>query len=351
MAQVILRGAGWYSDFRAGGRRIRRFLAKDKRLAQVELGKLLDTFRGDAAGKPSKRITWAEFKTRYFEYGEGAKRPQTVLRDRAAILALEKTFPITALGQITPELLERWKAARLADGKGKATVSRDLKAVKAMLHKAVAWGYTDKLAWHSVKPIKTTRKKLYFHSPEELAALLAICHGPWKTICLLGARAGLRREEIRMLTWEDVDFTTNRIHVTPKEGWEPKDYEQRFIGLAADLREHLLSLKRKGPWVIGERPNLGVMSAYFQKLSRRAGLRGSLHILRHTFASHLVQAGVPLKTVKELLGHSSMATTEIYAHLTPQNLDQAVSLLPPIPGSGLGSGHNARTATKRHSAP
>jgi DNA-binding transcriptional MerR regulator len=60
------------------------------------------------------------------------------------------------------------------------------------------------------------------------------------------------------------------------------------------------------------------MSAYFRKLTRKAGLKGSIHILRHTFASHLVQAGVSLKVVKDLLGHSSMATTEIYAHVLPR---------------------------------
>lgn len=310
----------------------------------------MDRLKGESTGRPYRNITWWDFKKKYITYSEGSKRPQSVKRDKAAMSALEKNFPLTRLNMVTPELLEQWKGKRLKDGKGKPTINRDVKAVKALLHKAEAWGYLDKRNWSSVKVIKTTRKKLYFHTPTELGRLLAICEGVWRTMCLLGARAGLRREEMYMLTWEDVDFKRNRLHITPKEGWEPKDYEQRFIGLAVDLKAHLLEIKPKSQkWVLGDedgkRPSLAVMSAYFQKIARKAKLRGSLHILRHTFASHLVQAGESLKVVKDLLGHSSMETTEIYAELSPDNIDQAAMRLPEIPGGfQSGSGRSIREA-------
>lgn len=347
MAQVIARRGGYYSDFRAGGKRIQRFLSKDKREAQIALGHMLEEVRGGSSGRPSRNISWSGFKERYLEYSRGNKKPQTVDRDISAISALDRTFPIKRLNQITPELLESWKARRLAANKGRPTISRDVKALKALLHKAEAWGYLEKRDWTSVKDLKATRKKLYFHTPAELGRLLSYCNGIWRTICLLGSRAGLRREEIYMLTWEDVDFVRGRLHVTSKDGWQPKDYEQRFVGMAVDLRAHLHGLKKGSRWVIalpdGTRPRIAIMSAYFQKLSRKAGLRGSIHILRHTYASHLVQAGVPLKTVKDLLGHSSMATTEIYAELAPENIDRAALMLPKIPSSvasGAASGRS-----------
>ena len=51
---------------------------------------------------------------------------------------------------------------------------------------------------------------------------------------------------------------------------------------------------------------------------KRLGMKGTLHDLRHTFASHLAMAGTPIPVIKEFLGHSDIATTMIYAHLSPE---------------------------------
>ncbi len=337
MAQIIRRGAGWYSDFRAGKKRIRRFLSGDKREAQIALGKLLLTFRNANLGLPIKDLTWNSWKKRYLDYSLGSKKAMTALRDHSAIHSLEKTLPITRLDDITPELLDRWISRRLQNGIGKQTVNRDLGAIKAMLHKAEGWGLLEPRKWNVVKKQKIARRKLYFYSLSELEHLLTTARGVWRTILMLGARAGLRRGEIYWLSWEDVDFERKRLHICPKDGWDPKDYEQRFIPIPPDLTAHLCAWRaQSGPlWVIsdknGYRPDMRVMTAYMRKLSRKKGLKGALHILRHTYASHLAQAGVSLKAIKDLLGHSGMETTEIYAELAPKTYEDAVSRLPALP--------------------
>ena len=109
----------------------------------------------------------------------------------------------------------------------------------------------------------------------------------------------------------------------------PKDSEQRWVNIPPDLAAYLKELPRDGRWVLGaERPSLGVMTAYMKKVLRRNGLQGNIHTLRHTFASHLVIAGRSLKEIAKLLGHSTTATTEIYAHLAPESKANAVSALP-----------------------
>lgn len=341
MAKITKRGNVWYSDFTQNGKRIKHALSSDRRTAEIKLGEMLKGREEARTGIPQQNITWDAFKVKYLAYAQGSKKPTTHIRDIRSITSLEKIFPIKQLRQITPELLEQWKAERLKRGTGKNTINREIVAIKALMHKAEAWGYIHKQDWPSVRNIKVARPKLHYHTPEALGRLLSVCHGVWRTICLLGARAGLRRSEMYWLAWEDVDFARGRIHITPKEGWEPKDYEQRFIGLAPDLRAHLEEIRPKTirRWVLSqngeERPSIAVMSAYFKKLSRKAGLKGSIHILRHTFASHLVQAGESLKVIKDLLGHDSMETTEIYAELAPENFDQAVMKLPPILGTTL----------------
>lgn len=327
----------WYSDIRIAGKRVRRPLSTDKEVALEKLRELNQERDEAKYGTGVNAITWARFKVKYLAYADGSKAKETAKRDRAALSSLEKFERVERLVDITPEFLERWKGIRRKDGRGPATINRDLSAVKALMRKAKEWGYLKEWDGSTVKYLQETPNRLLFYSPEELGRLLTVCKSrysafyDWETICLLGARAGLRRSEIHWLAWEDVDLKRGTISVTPKQGWQPKTGEQRHIPIAADLQRRLLRLKRPTEWVIGERPSTAVMSAFFAKICRKAKLRGSLHTLRHTFASHLVQNGVDLYTVSKLLGHSDPNMSKKYAHLAPKTYEDAVAKLPEIP--------------------
>lgn len=341
MPQIRKIGSVWYSDIRIAGKRIRSPLSTDKQIALEKLQHLRDQKETSKYG-PSSSVSWKDFLTRYIAYSEGSKAESTAIRDKAAIAALERFRMPARLLDVTPEYLEGWKAARRAAGRGNATINRDIKAIKAMMRRAKIWGYIREWDGSSVSPLKETRGRLLFYTMQELRRLLSVCDSrmsgyyDWTTICLLGARAGLRRSEIYWLSWKDVDLKRGLISITPKAGWQPKTGEQRHIPIPADLKKHLLSrlpnkkTKLDECWVIGERPSLSVMSAFFQKISRKAKLSGNIHTLRHTYASHLVQSGVELYSVSKLLGHSSMRMTEIYAHLAPSTLRDAVLKLPKL---------------------
>ena len=81
--------------------------------------------------------------------------------------------------------------------------------------------------------------------------------------------------------------------------------------------------------VKGTKINEDFVSKYFKKVVRRVGLRDDIHFhtLRHSFASNLVQKGVTIYAVKELLGHKSIVTTMIYSHLNRDSLIKAISCL------------------------
>lgn len=351
MAKIMEREgrAGWYSDFTVKGKRVQRFLSKDKREAQVALGRLLSDMKGEAKGVPNRDISWKAWREKYLALRLGTAAAETVKRDESSFISLEAHFPLTQLRQVTLEMLETWKGKRLSAGIGKPTINRELKSVKTMLDMATTFGYIDKMDLSKVKLMPERRKKLRFHSVEELNRLLSHCHGVWLTIVLLGARAGLRRGEMWGLRFEDCDFERNRLQVVSHEDGDDEDGHDvktdgstRFVPMAADLRAHLLAIREttKGAFVLGgetgERPSRDVMSAYCQKLHRKAKLRGSLHILRHTFASHLAMAGVDILTIRDILGHTDVKTTQIYAEVSPAHAQEnSVSRLPKIMVTGF----------------
>lgn len=101
------------------------------------------------------------------------------------------------------------------------------------------------------------------------------------------------------------------------------------------VREHLLKIPRRGEYILydtyGKRFSIDSLTNYYRvKVARKVGIDSFIHKLRHTYASHLVQNRVDLYTVSKLLGHKNILTTQIYAHLIPDTLQEAVNRLPPL---------------------
>ncbi|MEK6535935.1 MAG: tyrosine-type recombinase/integrase, partial [Actinomycetota bacterium] len=254
-------------------------------------------------------------------------RNEIVLRTFKAFAKIER------LRGITPQLIENFKKFRLEGGTKASTINTELNTIKAALNRAVALGYLPRNPCREVKKLKMPRKQVRFFSRDEVRKLLEAGSGRMRPIVETLLYTGLRRDELTHLTWADVDLQRRVVAVQAKDGWHPKDYEVRHIPMAPRLHELLKSLPRKdNPWVFStsnDGPHLGhILSRDFRKLLKFCGIKcASLHTLRHTFASHLVMKGTDVYTVQKLLGHSSIKTTEIYAHLAPDFLKAAVQKL------------------------
>jgi integrase len=291
-------------------------------------------------------ITWRDFKDKYAAFLRAERSEGTADYIETAIRYLEELKDIKYLAEITPDLLQKlkqWIAQRY--GTGNAGVNRYIRALKTMMR----WAERKKgdngqkliqpQDWLEVSKLKEGKGRLIFYAEEEVKRLLGAARGVWKMVVRLGARAGLRRGEIANLQWQDVDFANNQLFIAPN-----KTDKSRYIPMSGDLRQALQEYPKDSdsPYVINlkGRPDnlkrgkkfLGVMSSYYSKIRKRAGLgkKGCLHTLRHTFASHLVQNGVDLYTVSKLLGHSSIKMTEIYAHLSTKTFQDAIDKLPQI---------------------
>src|SRR5207249_5167606 len=80
-----------------------------------------------------------------------------------------------------------------------------------------------------------------------------------------------------------------------------------------------------------------VLQVLIRRTARRANVKPGVHILRHTFCSHLAMKGAPARAIQELAGHQDLTTTQRYMHLSPAALDSAIRLLDgPRPALGRG---------------
>jgi integrase len=171
-------------------------------------------------------------------------------------------------------------------------------------------------------------------------------------IALLGGE-GLRCGEMIALEWADVDLAKRQVCIQ-RSDWNgqvtsPKGGRLRYVPLtlrlAAALREHR---HLRGKLVLSEDDGGALTRQKVQYRVKRAAGKANVvdgvHVLRHTFCSHLAMRGAPARAIQELAGHSELGTTQRYMHLSPAALDAAIRLLDGRGNSGATEGVGDRVA-------
>ncbi len=245
------------------------------------------------------------------------------------------------IDQIGRRTIETYKAKQLktvtrsGEPTSPKTINNRLTVLRRML--SLAHEYEMIPAVPKVKWLKVPQAKFRFFSFEEAELVLDKAEPEWRPMLLVAMRTGLRRGELLALRWEDVDLTHGRI-VVNRSVWKgqegtPKGGRSREVPLSSEAKEALRSLPSrfaKG-YVFGDgktRLTHGEVKHPLWRACVAAGLpKAGWHVCRHTFASHLVMRGVPLKAVQELMGHADIQTTMRYAHLSPDVRTDAVAQL------------------------
>lgn len=327
-----------YADYVLNGKRIRKSLkTKNKAVALLKAAKLAD----DKTSQSTPSITYPVFKEKYLSFVTANRAPKTLSIIKNALSKLEGFRTPEKLTDITPLLLDELKThlkQQQTDPTRIAGINRSIRALKTMMHQAEIWDMIVPQNWIKVKKFKEPKGRVEFHTVQEIEELINFCpNDHWRLVVLLGAQAGLRRGEMAALRWADVDFKNNQLYIAPN-----KTEKHRFVPIAQDLREALLNAQKqaKNDFVVQvgqeeSRKSKDFISAAYLKMTADFQVNNKkvhcfLHKLRHTFASHLVQAGVDLYRVSKLLGHSSITMTEIYSHLAPIDLQSAISYIPNI---------------------
>jgi integrase/recombinase XerD len=197
--------------------------------------------------------------------------------------------------------------------------------------------YNETLGWDETKLFIPPRKKSSplpeVFSPSEVVRLIDGARGLKQRVLLMTAySAGLRVGELVNLKITDIDAARMTLRV--KQGKGGKDrYAILSQNLLIELRKYW---KRYRPsiWLFPNRTKNGPLSRneawhIFNQAKKRAGIKKGrgIHTLRACFATHLLEAGVDLRSIQFLLGHSSILSTQRYLRLQPQNMGSTVSPL------------------------
>jgi integrase/recombinase XerD len=180
-------------------------------------------------------------------------------------------------------------------------------------------------------------------SPEEVAQLLEAARPGRERVLLQTTYAcGLRLMEVLNLQVSDIDSARMLVHVRQAKG-----NKDRLVPLSAKLLAELRNYwrcHRPARWLFGAKGQQGpvhpgTVQRQFRRAVRKAGLRkpATMHTLRHSYATHMLEAGVDVMTLQKILGHRQLSTTAHYLHLRGEHLQRLPNLLErlalPVPPS------------------
>lgn len=245
------------------------------------------------------------------------------------LLQLLKRKPVY---ELTPDDLRRYMVyAMEKQGINENTAHSRLNALKFYFEQVLG---REKFFWDIPRPKKPNQLPKVLDEKELERMFSAVNNIKHKALLFTAYSAGLRVSEVVGLKISDIDSNRMQIRIESAKG--KKD---RYVGLSIllldVLRAYLKKIKPKPTKYLFEGETAGIpytsrsAQLVFHKARRKAGVRKevSFHALRHSFATHLLEKGVDIRYIKDLLGHFSIKTTERYLHVKKEDL---ISIINPL---------------------
>jgi integrase len=337
MASLWLRNGVFYVSFYLKGKRHKistgsRSPNVAKRvLESIQKKIVLDQFEIENYNK--KGLTLSQYEEIYFSNVAGVKMKSTIAGHRIYYAAFRRIVGDIELTKVDLVMLEWWRATRLSQV-SRVTVNIEHSSLRAMFSKAMEYGLIRENPFKKLKALKIEERRLYLTVDEErlfMAALDELAatarnrnyredYDLFKKFVQFQLDTGMRREETTSLKINQIDFSRNLIMVEKSKGKKTREIPmtRRVRGIVDGLGPDLF-----------EKMSSGQVSRKFRLVATKAGLprKFKQHSLRHTYATRLLALGVDISIVSNLLGHSSLETTMIYAKATLETLRTAISTL------------------------
>jgi integrase len=339
----------FYLDYRVNGKRMRPNVGGNKRdaelvRAKIERELLLGTYQLNVA---NKSVSLAALIDEFLSTKGNTVRATTQHRYRNYLDPLrayfKKAFP-TATSDV--RLIETKYLRKFIDDsvKGEAGTTRAwsrrtandaVNIIRSLFKFAVESEYLTRNPATRLEMLRVASTgRPDYYTDDELQAIWKKVDKHWLDALKFIALTGLRKAELINLRWENLDFTKGAEQMTIEscDDWETKTGKSRVIPLGGEALEIVERQRKKNPTYVFTSPRGKIVHPdriYYalKHCLSDLNLEGDVHKLRHTFASKLAMSGVPLLQIRDLLGHADIKTTQIYAHVAPQHLRDAIGKL------------------------
>jgi len=265
--------------------------------------------------------TLGQFYDEFVEWAEGVQPVKTFKANR---LALKKIIEVAGKDTRLDKLSKKHIDLIVAANKklSTASVNNYIRHAKSVGNKMVDWGYVKTNPFKGARQLPTEKAPPKYMRKHQLARFFKVITDPdLRRLAAAYLATGRRRAEILALRWEDIEWDRGRYYVR-----KSKTHLSRYYALSSTFRGILEAM---GPresgriWPKWKHPD--TITHLIKQALKDAGLPNlNLHSLRHTFASHFVEAGGDLRTLQGLLGHTNYKTTEIYAHVSEEHEAQEI---------------------------
>lgn len=314
MAKLYKRGPCYYLDWRENGQRFRRSLGAVTR-AEAEAVQAEKSAELHGVINPRSGLTVEAVIADYLRWYEHA-RPTSYGRAKSAVKSFLRAFGPLAAEGIDPRKVEAWETAQEHRGASNHAVKIAKTAFRRGMRVEILRTNPLQAVQPSVPPV--SRAPSYF-KPAQLRKLYRQPRGAvWRFM----ANTGIRRGEMFKARREDV--RDGALYVESVPTGRTKSGRWRAVPLNTEAKQ---ALRLLGKDRLVDCAHVDTLSDWFREDADAAKVGGTLHELRHTFCTALMQSGVSLYEVKVLAGHSSVAVTERYSHHAPGHGADAVKAM------------------------
>ena len=341
--RIFQRGKTWYANFQIDKRQHRQSLkTSNKKLALRKALKIEAKLSAGQWKAMPETATVMEAIAAFLDYLHAEGRASKTLTKYTQIFKrtaeLAQRRKVRDLSGIDLKFIDAYQRMRVDAGAAPKTRYTEANIVRGLVNFALSRNMiaNDPLKGLKLRKPKPTSQPCW--TLAQLTAILAACPDELKPALTLLAETGMRYGELAWLTWDDIEFATNKLRIQPKAGWKPKTGDQRAVPLSPAAREVLEQLPITWRWVVTMPPSKQHKNPGRQWTERRLltalkrvlkglGLPGKLHTFRHTFISNALLKGIPVAVVREWVGHVDDQIIQHYTHVHNEASQEAMQRL------------------------